>query len=536
VSTKKILLEEVIPWERYLHIDRFCSFNQGVQALPVIAAFLEDEGLARIELDRDIVEGYVSDSSNLPGDAAALARPKSVEECAALFRACFSARIPFTVSGGRSNLTGSATPEGGVIVSLDYLKEPPVGTDRDGMIVRSPAGIILEDMRNAVLQQSRNTLIFPVDPTSRADATVGGAVACNASGFTPGEEGAMRHWTIGLDVLLPNGLMVRSQRGSHVSEDGSFLLCHRGLETVLPIPGYVRPAIKNASGPFSSSDGVMDFIDLIVGSEGIFGIVTGCSLHLKQRPNDYLDIFFSLPGEDRAVEFLFYLKSLFSRDLSSLSALEYFGINCRKYMDYEQKFFREDHEVGIYIQVPLYEKVLEEAAEAWLDILTGSPCSIDGEAVRMMATDRDRALFLDARHSLPANSIEVVKRRGTHTILTDTVVPPEHFAEFLSYTNNLIASEGLDYLSFGHLGDCHLHFSIMPEKDELGKALDVYDRIVEKSAALGGVYSGEHGTGKRKKKDFLKCYGSPAADQVRDTKRVLDPLFLLNRGDVVDPL
>ncbi len=535
MSTKKILPEEVIPWEQYLHIDRVCSGNQGVQALPVIAAFLEDRGLARIELDRDIVAGYVSDSSNLPGSAAALARPRSVGECAALFRACFSAGIPVTVSGGRSNLTGSATPEGGMVISLDGMKLPPVSTDRDDRIVRSPAGIILEDMRSTVLGQTGNTLIFPVDPTSRADAMVGGTIAGNASGFTPGEEGAMRHWVAGLDVLLPSGLMVRSRRGQHVSEDGSFLLCHRGSETVLPVPRYRRPAIKNASGPFSSPDGLMDFIDLIVGSEGIFGIVTGCTLRLKQRPQDYLDIFFSLPDENVAVAFLFYLKEFFSGDLSALTAVEYFGVNSRKYMDHEKKFFSSEHQVGIYIQVPLYDKPLEQAAGEWLDILIGSPCSIEGEAVRIMATDRDRALFLDARHSMPANSIEVVKRRGTHTILTDTVVPPGHFSEFLRYTNELIGSEGLDYLSFGHLGDCHLHFSIMPEKDQLSKALEVYDKIVEKSAALGGVYSGEHGTGKRKKKDFLKCYGNGAADEVRNTKRSLDPLFLLNRGNVVDP-
>ena len=56
-----------------------------------------------------------------------------------------------------------------------------------------------------------------------------------------------------------------------------------------------------------------------------------------------------------------------------------------------------------------------------------------------------------------------------------------------------------------------------------------------KSADLGGVYSGEHGTGKRKRRDFLRCYGQAAVEQVRRSKAALDPEFLLNRGNVVTP-
>jgi len=86
------------------------------------------------------------------------------------------------------------------------------------------------------------------------------------------------------------------------------------------------------------------------------------------------------------------------------------------------------------------------------------------------------------------------------------------------------------------LGDCHLHFHLIPTKDQQPKALEAYHQIVEKSAELGGVYSAEHGTGKRKRPDFLKCYGEEAAEQVRSAKAALDPDFLLNRGNVVEPV
>ena len=93
----------------------------------------------------------------------------------------------------------------------------------------------------------------------------------------------------------------------------------------------------------------------------------------------------------------------------------------------------------------------------------------------------------------------------------------------------------MEYLSFGHLGDCHVHFMILPEKAELPRATEVYDMIVARSAELGGVYSGEHGTGKRKRKDFLRCYGASATEEIRRCKAAVDPEFLFNRGNAIAP-
>jgi FAD/FMN-containing dehydrogenase len=84
------------------------------------------------------------------------------------------------------------------------------------------------------------------------------------------------------------------------------------------------------------------------------------------------------------------------------------------------------------------------------------------------------------------------------------------------------------------MGDCHLHFTLLPEAGTMELAVDLYDRIVDRAASLGGVYSGEHGTGKRKRKDFIRCYGREGAEQVLRCKRAIDPGPILNRGDVVE--
>ena len=47
------------------------------------------------------------------------------------------------------------------------------------------------------------------------------------------------------------------------------------------------------------------------------------------------------------------------------------------------------------------------------------------------------------------------------------------------------------------------------------------------------MYSAEHGTGRRKKMDFIKCYGKRAVQQVKKTKLSFDPYMLLNQGNVI---
>ena len=60
-----------------------------------------------------------------------------------------------------------------------------------------------------------------------------------------------------------------------------------------------------------------------------------------------------------------------------------------------------------------------------------------------------------------------------------------------------------------------------------------YNLLIDYASELGGVYSAEHGTGKRKRLDFKKCYGEKAVQMIANLKSKLDPDFLLNRGNVI---
>ncbi len=158
------------------------------------------------QIDQEIIHPYTMDWSNIPGGKAEiLVRPKTAKQCAIVLRACQKCKIPITISAGQTNLTGSATPMGGIILSTSFLKDSNIQIDIEKKEVLTPVGITLESMRDEVLQQSNNTLYYPVDPTSRHDAYVGGTLSCNASGFIPGEKGATRYWVQAIDLVLLNG-------------------------------------------------------------------------------------------------------------------------------------------------------------------------------------------------------------------------------------------------------------------------------------------------------------------------------------------
>ena len=205
-------------------------------------------------------------------------------------------------------------------------------------------------------------------------------------------------------------------------------------------------------------------------------------------------------------------------------------------MRHRDLFFHGADTVGIYLQAPLYGRSLDQAAAEWMDVILESGCGVRDEAVMLLDSERNWTLFMEARHSLPANALEVVKQRGAFTIMTDTVVPPDRFGEFLAFTHRILGEADMEYLAFGHLGDCHLHFTLLPQRGQLDQGVALYDAIVAESADLGGVYSGEHGTGKRKRKDFLRCYGAAAVEEVRRCKAAVDPGFMLNRGNVIEAI
>ncbi len=508
----------------------FISFNYPSQfSYSHLSDFFTNNNIISV-IDKDIVLSYSRDWSNIKGWADMVVKPKNKEECAIVLKTCYDNNIPITISAGKTNLTGSATPNGGIVLSIENLNVSKIILDKDNKEVFCPVGISLEYLRDAVLKLSNNHLYYPVDPTSRNDAYVGGTLSCNASGFIPGKRGTTRYWVSEIDLLLPNGLFLNARRGQYISKNGLFEI--EGYNQSLPIPKYKRPNIKNASGPYSSDNGEIDFVDLIIGSEGIYGLIVSCKLKLEKKPKDYLELFLCLNNEEKAIDLHDFLYDYFNGCMSNISALEYFGYNSQKYMKHRNFLFKNDSDVGIYIQIPIYNSTVDTKITEWIQLINKFDETIDLDSVIVLNDPLNWKKFFEARHSIPDNALSKTRKLGGLSIITDTIVPTNNYRKYLSLIHEKLQKENIEYLLFGHLGDCHLHFHLIPSNKQEEQSLRVYDYMIDLSTKFGGVYSAEHGTGKRKRNDFKKCYGNQAVEMVKKSKLAIDPKLILNRGNI----
>ena len=98
MSHHMISPQAVLADREYHRIDDFCGRNCGIEHLALIADFLQREFSLSLVLDPQIVEGFASDSSNLPARADALCRPESERQAAVILRAGRAAGRPASQS------------------------------------------------------------------------------------------------------------------------------------------------------------------------------------------------------------------------------------------------------------------------------------------------------------------------------------------------------------------------------------------------------------------------------------------------------
>ena len=114
--TNIIKCDSIIPDELE---NKILEWSKNILSIDSLIYFLENTFKINTTSDKDIISSYERDYSNIPGEAYILCRPKNNLECAIILRCCRLSKINITISAGRTNLNGSATPNGGLILSMD---------------------------------------------------------------------------------------------------------------------------------------------------------------------------------------------------------------------------------------------------------------------------------------------------------------------------------------------------------------------------------------------------------------------------------
>ena len=113
-----------------------------------LSAFLKESFSIDSTTDPDIINGYDHDWSNINGNADVLSRPINKFECSVIIKLSYLLKIPITFSAGRTNLTGSATPNGGIIISVEKMKNIGEIHNNKKEPFQFAAALIRRQMRN----------------------------------------------------------------------------------------------------------------------------------------------------------------------------------------------------------------------------------------------------------------------------------------------------------------------------------------------------------------------------------------------------
>ena len=408
------------------------------------------------------------------GPALCVVRPGSVDEVAAVVKACVAAGVPLLPQGGNTGLVGGSVPapEGPppVIVSTRRLSWIDDVDELAGQ-VSVGAGATLGNLQRHVLAAGWE---YGVDLAARDAATVGGTVATNAGGIRVLAFGMTRMQITGIEAVLPDGSVI-----SHMS----------GLA-------------KDNTG--------LDLAQLLCGSEGTLGIITAVRVRLH-RPYGHTSVaLVGCSGYDDALQ-------LISTAVSGrLVAAEVLDSTCMR-LAHDVGGMRNPlsgaHEVVLLLEVAdggtgegLVGSALEER-----DAVLG----IDGREIARIWEYRERqAEFFDA--------LGIVHK-------LDVSVPLNRISECAAQVRavTMTFDDVTECGIFGHLADGNIHVEIVgPSADEMSVDIAVLEII----SRFGGAISAEHGIGRVKTSHLGLSRTEQEIAAMRSVKSSWDPDGFMNPG------
>ena len=427
---------------------------------------------------------YSYDASDHDFRPEAAVWPSSSGEISKILALANAHLLPVTPRGAGTGLAGGAVPARAGLV-LDLCKMNRILDIRiaDRLAVVQP-GVVYADLEKALHPFG---FFFPPDPASGKVCTLGGNVATNAGGIRGAKYGVTRDYVLGLEVVLPDGRMMRT--GSN--------------------------CMKSASG--------YDLTRLFVGSEGTLGVITEIRLKINPRPlavKTGLAHFESLTDAGRAV-----------------SDITHSGIvpSVLELLDDNTIHVLREHS-GTPLPEDVMAIILVET-----DGYTDTEASFQMEKV-MEVFKKNRAVRIRmARSAEEAEALwQARKSAGSaaaklraNNVSEDVTVPMSRVPQLLTGISAIVRKYGLPFVIFGHAGDGNLHPKIMydrTDQDQAKRVRQAVHEIFQLTCSLEGTLTGEHGIGLAKAPYMSLEHDEAAMDLMRSLKALLDPNNILNPG------
>jgi glycolate oxidase len=454
-----------------------------------------------ITADFEVRRAYEADASGLRMVPDAVARPADESEVVEVLRRATVDGLAVTAAGAQSSTTGASITDRGILLSMrgyDRLVDidPSAGT------ARVQSGALVSDVKRAAGELG---LTWAPDPTSEAESTIGGAVACNASGPRTLWYGPTRAHVRGLRVALADGRVLDLRR--NVVE-------------------------KNTAGYLVAQDP----IDWFIGSEGTLGVVLEAELSLVPRPTSVIGLGVPFATECAALKFV-----VAARDSKAVAP------RCIEYFDADAAAIARSADPGragaalgaclVFVEQTVDGAGKRDAVlDAWLTLAEARQAAVDD--IQVFEGDAALARARAMRHAVPATMNERGARArgaGGRKVSTDWAVPYHGLTDTLAAVRGMADDAGVPRaVTYGHAGNGHPHQNyIARDAAELERIEQVVERTLRHVVSVGGTIAAEHGIGKLKRRWLGLQLSSIQIDVMRAVKRELDPAGLLAPGNIL---
>ena len=479
------------------------------------------------------IEPYLRDASQFHGEAKGVVFPENEKEISEFLREANAKKIPVTVSGGKTGLTGAAVPQGGWVLSTEKLSQILEIRKSESWARVQPA-IYLKDLNHSL---EGDSLFYAPDPTG-PKAFLGGTLATNASGPNSFKYGATRPHIRRIRMVLADGEILNLRRGQIFATPGGMIeipLANRKIK--IQAPRYEWPRVKHAGGYFVEPG--MDALDLFIGSEGTLGVTTEIEASLLSRPRELLAyvVFFKTEEDSWCFANLVRETSLKNRKAKDPQVLEtrmieYFDSGSLEFLRPNHSSIPREARACLFIEQESTAENKKKFSSEWHRLFENQKGIVgiwEGE------TRDKQEQFRTFRSALPLAVREFLEKHGQVKIGTDTSVPHERFEELMLFHRRSVEKLGIANLTFGHMGESHVHLNLLPKnKEESEKARAFYPELVQKAFSLGGTFSAEHGVGKMKRRYLEQLFGPKAIEEMKTVKRAFDPNLILGRGNLFE--
>ena len=334
-------------------------------------------------------------------------------------------------------------------------------------------------------------LFYAPDPSSQIACSIGGNVAENAGGVH----------------CLKYGLTLHNVLGVKVQTLG-------GKELVIGGKSYAHQGI--------------DLLPLIIGSEGLLGVVTEVTLKVIPIPPKKSVLLAAFDQLDQAGE---AVAGVIGKGIVP-AALELMDRNAIRAAESYAK-----------CGYPL------SADAILLCEIDGSEQSVNEESKKVQETFKEHAATSIEVADDPAEqqrlwqgrkgAFPAAGRLAPDYYCMDGTIPRHAISTVLGRITELSKKYDLGVANVFHAGDGNLHPLILydaSEDGELEKAEKFGKEILELCVAVGGTVTGEHGVGIEKLDPMCSQFSSAEIQQFERVKAAFDPFGLMNPGKAIPTL